>query len=70
VEGVWYAYGYAGHGLAMAGKMGREAAELIAGQRTSSLFAAIPHRRYPWTPYDRLYLPLVSAWFRFLDRVS
>jgi glycine/D-amino acid oxidase-like deaminating enzyme len=70
VGGLWYAYGYAGHGVAIASKMGYEVGELIAGARPSSLLGEIPHRRYPWTPYDGAYLPLVSAWFRFLDTVS
>ena len=67
---IWYAYGYAGHGVAIAGKMGREVAEIIAGARPHSLFSQIPHRRTWWTPFDRYYLPLVSKWFRTLDRIS
>jgi glycine/D-amino acid oxidase-like deaminating enzyme len=70
VVGVHYAYGYAGHGVSIASLMGAEAGEMLAGVRRSSLFAEIGHARYPFTPYDRLYLPLVSAWFRFQDRVS
>ncbi len=70
VEGVWYAYGYAGHGVAVASMMGREVGEMIAGSRATSLFSEIPHRRHFFTPYDRLYLPLVSAWFRLLDRLT
>jgi glycine/D-amino acid oxidase-like deaminating enzyme len=69
VKGVWYAYGYAGHGVAVASMIGREVGEMIAGRRASSLFSQIPHRRHFFTPYDRLYLPLVSAWFRLLDRL-
>jgi glycine/D-amino acid oxidase-like deaminating enzyme len=70
VAGVHYAYGYAGHGVSIASLMGAEAGEMLAGARRSSLFAEIGHARYPFTPYDSLYLPLVSAWFRFQDRVS
>jgi len=70
VKGIWYAYGYAGHGVAMASKMGKEVGEMMAGGRPSSLFSEIPHHRYPWTPYDRYFLPLVSWWFRFLDAIS
>ena len=67
---IWYAYGYAGHGVAIAGKLGSEVGEMIAGVRPHSLFSQIPHRRTWWTPFDRYYLPLVSAWFRTLDRLS
>lgn len=70
VEGVWYAMGYCGHGVAVASKLGREVGEWMAGRGEPSLFAGIPHRRYPWTPYERLYLPFVAAWFRILDRVG
>lgn len=65
--GIWYAYGYAGHGVAIASRMGCEVGEMIAGKRRGNLFSEIAHYRYPFTPYDRYYLPLVSAWFRFLD---
>ena len=43
---------------------------MLAGQRRSTLFADIPHARYPFTPYDKLYLPLVSTWFRALDALA
>ena len=70
VEGVHYAYGYAGHGVSVASFLGKEVGEMLAGQRRSTLFADIPHARYPLPPYDRLYLRLVSAWFRALDALS
>ncbi len=69
-RGIWYAYGYAGHGVAMASRMGYEVGEMIAGQRRSNLFRDLPHHRYLFTPWDNLYLPLVSAWFRFLDKIQ
>jgi glycine/D-amino acid oxidase-like deaminating enzyme len=70
VDGIWYALGYCGHGVAIASKLGQEVAQMIAGRRDSTLFAEIPHRRYPWTPYENLFLPIVAAWFRALDRVG
>lgn len=70
VQGIHYAYGYAGHGVSIASYLGKEVGEMIAGQRATTLFAQIGHPRYPITPYDRLYLPLVSAWFRLRDRVA
>ncbi|MBU6349756.1 MAG: FAD-binding oxidoreductase [Chloroflexi bacterium] len=70
VQGIHYAGGYAGHGVAVASYLGREMGEVIAGQRTSTLFAQIPPARHPWVPYDRLYLPLVSSWFRTLDKLT
>jgi len=68
--GIWYAYGYAGHGVAIASRMGCEVGEMIAGKRTGNPFSQISQLRFPFTRYDRYYLPLVSAWFRFLDAVQ
>ena len=70
VEGIHYAYGYAGHGVAIAGYLGKEVGEIIAGKRTSTLFGEIDHRRFAFTRYDKLYLPLVSSWFRALDAAN
>jgi glycine/D-amino acid oxidase-like deaminating enzyme len=70
IDGVHYAYGYAGHGVAIAGLLGKEVGEMIAGTRSSTPFAEIGHPRTPFTRYDKLYLPLVSAWFRALDRLA
>lgn len=70
VEGVHYAYGYAGHGVSVASYMGKEAGEWLAGKPMSNPFAQLNHARYPFTPYDQLYLPLVSTWYRALDLVK
>jgi glycine/D-amino acid oxidase-like deaminating enzyme len=69
-DGVWYAMGYCGHGVAVASKLGREAAQIIAGERASSLFREISHMRTPVTHLDRYYLPFVSAWYRMMDKVQ
>lgn len=70
VQGIHYAYGYAGHGVSIASYLGKEVGALLAGQRATTLFAQIHHARYPFTPYDQLYLPLVSTWFRLRDRMA
>jgi glycine/D-amino acid oxidase-like deaminating enzyme len=70
VEGVHYAYGYAGHGVSVASYMGKEVGEMLAGKRSGNLFSEIGHFRSPLTRFDRLYLPIVSAWFRFQDQIS
>lgn len=68
--GIFYAYGYGGHGVAVAGYLGYAVGRLLAGQPVDNPLFGLPHPRYFFTPYERYYLPLVSAWFRFLDRVS
>jgi glycine/D-amino acid oxidase-like deaminating enzyme len=70
VQGIHYAYGYAGHGVSIASYLGKEVGEMLAGQRATTLFAQIHHARYPFTLYDQLYLPLVSTWFRLRDRMA
>jgi glycine/D-amino acid oxidase-like deaminating enzyme len=70
VEGIHYAFGYGGHGLSIATYLGTEVGMLLAGQKTSSPFAEIPHqtmffyRNKPW------FLPFAAQYYRFLDRVS
>jgi glycine/D-amino acid oxidase-like deaminating enzyme len=68
--GLCYAGGYAGHGIAMATYLGGLVARRLAGQRIDNpLFdrpaPAIPlYRGTPW------FLPLVGAYYRFLDLVG
>ncbi len=70
LNGIHYAYGYGGHGASIASSLGREAGELLAGTRTSSLFMDIKHPRNPIARLDRLYLPFVAGWYRTLDRIT
>jgi glycine/D-amino acid oxidase-like deaminating enzyme len=70
IDGIHYAYGYAGHGVSIAGLLGKEAGALLAGTQESSLFREIRHPRNPVAHLDRLFLPFVSAYYRVLDRLS
>jgi glycine/D-amino acid oxidase-like deaminating enzyme len=69
-EGLFFAYGYAGHGLAVASYLGHQIGNMLAGCGQEPAFAQVKQQRYFFTKYDALYLPVVSNWFRFLDRVS
>jgi glycine/D-amino acid oxidase-like deaminating enzyme len=73
IEGTHYAAGYAGHGVAMATYLGAKVAGTISGAATEEdplmrlPFPAPPfsaHRVFPGL------LPVVGAWYRFLDMVS
>ena len=70
IDGVHYALGYAGHGVAIASYVGTEAGKLLAGEISSSPFADIPHptrffyRNEPW------FLPLAARYYRFRDWLS
>lgn len=68
VDGLHYALGYSGHGVALGTLLGLHVAELLAGQRDSSPFREVPHptyffyRRRPW------FLPPVATVMRVVDR--
>ncbi|HSF18082.1 MAG TPA: FAD-binding oxidoreductase [Vicinamibacteria bacterium] len=70
VEGIHYAMGYGGHGLAVATYLGTEVGKLLAGQITTSPFAEISHptrffyRGEPW------FIPLAARYYRFADWIS
>ena len=44
--------------------------KLMLGVHKSSLFMEIKQPRTFLAPLDRIYLPFVSTWFRFLDWVQ
>jgi len=67
VEGMYFALGYCGHGVAMATYLGARVGQAIAGSRelpdvSGREFPAIPlYRGRPW------FLPLVGAYYRTRD---
>ncbi len=70
VDGVWYAMGYAGHGVGLAAQLGHEFAGMLLGEDPPSVFTEIPHpgrwyyRDRPW------FLTPASMLYRTLDRVG
>jgi glycine/D-amino acid oxidase-like deaminating enzyme len=77
LDGMYYALGYAGHGVAMATYQGQKIAELIAADRTGNTtpdnpFIGIPFPGAPLGLYNGKpwFLPLAGAWYKFLDWVS
>ncbi|HEY0836948.1 MAG TPA: FAD-binding oxidoreductase [Azospirillum sp.] len=66
---VYYAHGYSGHGVALAGLAGRLIAEAVAGAAGRfDVFARIPHTPFPGG--QRLRTPalvLAMLWFRLRD---
>ena len=69
-DGIHYAFGYCGHGLSIATYLGTELGLLLTGQKSTSLFAEIPHqtmffyRNKPW------FLPFAAQYYRLLDRIT
>ena len=71
LEGMYFAAGYAGHGVAMATYLGTKMAEVIAGARHENPFVALPFPGAPLGLYNGnpWFLPFAGAWYKFLDWV-
>ncbi len=67
IDGLWYATGCNGSGVALNTWMGHRMAGALCGEPLPA-FAELPHRPVPLHALRRLWLPLASAWFRFQDR--
>ena len=72
IDGMYYAVGYAGHGVAMATYQGQKIAELMAGDKPENPFVGIPFPGAPFGLYNGKpwFLPLAGAWYKVLDWVS
>ena len=72
LDGLYYAVGYAGHGVAMATYQGQRIAELMAGDKPENPFVGIPFPGAPLGLYNGnpWFLPLAGAWYKVLDWVS
>ena len=72
MDGMYYAVGYAGHGVAMATWQGQQMALMIAGDKPENPFVGIPFPGAPLGLYNGKpwFLPFAGAWYRFLDWVS
>ena len=72
MDGIYYAVGYAGHGVAMATWQGQKMAEMIAGEKPENPFVGIPFPGAPLGLYNGKpwFLPFAGAWYKFLDWVS
>ncbi len=72
IEGMYYALGYAGHGVAMATYLGQRIAEFILTGKDENPYAGIPFPGAPLGLYNGnpWFLPLAGAYYKFLDWVS
>ncbi len=72
IDGLYYALGYAGHGVAMATYQGQKMAELIAGDKPENPFLGIPFPGAPLGLYNGKpwFLPFAGVWYKFLDWVN
>jgi glycine/D-amino acid oxidase-like deaminating enzyme len=72
IDGIYYALGYAGHGVAMATYQGHLMALEIAGESPQNPFVGIPFPGAPLGLYNGKpwFLPFAGAYYKFLDWVS
>ena len=77
IDGMYYAVGYAGHGVAMATYQGQKIAGLMASDHAAddkpeNPFVGIPFPGAPLGLYNGnpWFLPLAGAWYKVLDWVS
>ena len=73
IDGYHFALGYAGHGVALATYLGTAVGEAIGSDAlAANPFARVPFRGAPPAlgAAKDLTLPLVAAWYRFLDWID
>jgi glycine/D-amino acid oxidase-like deaminating enzyme len=72
MDAMYYAVGYAGHGVAMATYQGQKIAEMMAGDKPENPFVGIKFPGAPLGLYNGRpwFLPFAGAWYKFLDWVS
>jgi glycine/D-amino acid oxidase-like deaminating enzyme len=72
LDGLYYALGYAGHGVAMATYLGSRMAGVISGDAHANPFDGLPFPTAPWGLYNGRpwFLPLAAAWYKLLDWVA
>ncbi len=69
IDGMYFALGYAGHGVALATYLGSKMAEVICGDKDGNPFDGLPFPTAPLGLYNGRpwFLPLAAAWYKFLD---
>lgn len=70
IEGVWYAMGYAGHGVGLSTLLGHDLAGMLLGEDPTSPFASIPHPRRFYYRGRPWFLGPASLLYRTLDSVG
>lgn len=70
VDGVWYAMGFAGHGVGLSTLLGHDLAGMILGEDPTSPFARIPHNGRLYYQGRPWFLGAASVLYGTLDRVG
>jgi glycine/D-amino acid oxidase-like deaminating enzyme len=67
LDGMHYAVGYAGHGVALATYLGARVADLVLGHGRPTPLEDLPFRAIPFYEGRPWFLPAVGAWYKLLD---
>lgn len=67
LDGLYYALGYGGHGVAMATYLGDAVTDLMLGREDRNPFRDLPFPAIPLYGGRPWFLPLVGAWYKVLD---
>jgi glycine/D-amino acid oxidase-like deaminating enzyme len=72
MDGIYYAVGYAGHGVAMATYLGAKIAEQVSGGQSENPYENIPFPGAPLGLYNGWpwFLPFAGAYYKVLDWIS
>jgi glycine/D-amino acid oxidase-like deaminating enzyme len=69
-DGVYYALGYGGHGVALATYLGAKMADVILGKDDQNPFRDLRFNTIPFYDGRPWFLPLAAIWYRFLDWIQ
>jgi glycine/D-amino acid oxidase-like deaminating enzyme len=70
MDGMYYAMGYAGHGVALATYLGQQLGNRIAGKEWHNPFEGMNFPTMPLYGGNPWFLPFAALYYRFLDWVS
>jgi glycine/D-amino acid oxidase-like deaminating enzyme len=68
-DGIYYALGYCGHGVALATYLGEKLAEMILGNGINTAFAYRKFKALPFYTGNPWFTPLLNCYFSMLDRI-
>jgi glycine/D-amino acid oxidase-like deaminating enzyme len=68
-EGIYYALGYGGHGVAMATYLGGQMADILCGAPGNNPFQDLPFEPLPFY-YGKSFMPLGALWYKVLDLIQ
>jgi glycine/D-amino acid oxidase-like deaminating enzyme len=68
-DGLYYALGYGGHGVAMATYLGGQLANIMCGAQGKNPFKDLPFEPLPFR-YGKPFLPFGALYYKLLDVIS